>query len=110
MKARTISHPTDYAAAVAEIVAQMPTEQAAQVYDFARFLESQKSSLPAADASVDDWLADDEGQLELEDVLWEAAQAAHQDKFAALAEAARSEISDGTTQPLFNEQGEVTLE
>lgn len=105
----------EYADAVASIVADMPPERAAQVYDFARFLRSQPAQpSPIAPADLqaggeDDWLNDSEEQMQAEDALWEAMMTRHRDKFASLDEEARAEIKAGVTKPLFTEDGELEL-
>ena len=96
-----------YARAIARLVTQLPVERAAEVYDFARFLETTTGSLPAVDRAEGDWLIDDEEQMVAEDELWESAFARHRDVFHSLAEAARTEIAAGVTQPMFDEQGEI---
>ena len=93
--------PKDYAQAVAMLVAEMPIERAAQVYDFVRFLQNQPSYPLLDSAEDDDWLNDSEEQMAVEDALWDAARVGHQDKLAALAKAASKEIADGSTQPMF---------
>ena len=101
--------PTDYARAVAALVAELSLERAAQVYDFVRFLQSQPSgSLPTL-STEEDWLNDSEEQMQIEDALWAAVQARHHDKFTALAAAARGEIDANKTEPMFDENGEWLL-
>lgn len=99
----------DYANAVAALVAAMPPERAAQVYDFVRFLQYQPSYPSPITAEEDDWLDDSEEQLQAEDALWAATQVRHRDKFASLIAAARAEIDAGTTEPLFTKNGELKL-
>jgi hypothetical protein len=102
--------PKDYAQAVAMLVAAMPIERAAQVYDFVRFLQSQPS-YPLVDTDEDaDWLSDSEEQMIAEDALWDAQRTRHQGKFATLAKAARKEITNGSTQPMFTADGELTVQ
>lgn len=98
--------PKDYAQAVATLVAAMPIERAAQVYDFVRFLQNQPSYPLLDTAEDDDWLNDNEEQLAAEDALWDAARVRHQDKLSTLTKAARKEIEDGSTQSLFTADGE----
>lgn len=103
---KQITHqPADYAQAIAKLVAKMTVEQAAQVYDFVRFLRSQPAHTPPVIEDDDDWLNDSEEQMQAEDALWDATYSRHQDKFKALAEAARDEMAADTTQPMFDEQG-----
>ena len=108
MQKQVVTQAVDYAQAIAELVATMPIERAAQVYDFARFLQAPPVPPPLVDKGDDDWLSDSEEQMQAEDALWDAAYARHRDQFAALAEAARAEIVAGTTQPMFDENGEFT--
>jgi len=111
MQTRTATDSIDYIQAIAELVAKMPLERAAQVYDFARFLLTQPMPpTPLPDEDSDDWLNDGEEQMQAEDALWEATFTRHRDKFRALAEAARAEIAAGTTQPMFDERGDFDLE
>jgi len=99
----------DYAKAVAALVAAMSPERAAQVYDFVRFLQHQSNYPSPITVEEDDWLDDSEEQMQAEDMLWEAAQVRHRDKFASLRAAARAEIEAGTTEPLFTKNGELNL-
>ena len=84
--------PKDYAQAVATLVAEMPVERAAQVYDFVRFLQNQPSYL-LLDTAEDDWLNDSEEQMAAEDALWDTARVRHQDNPSAVTEAVRKEIA-----------------
>jgi len=99
----------DYAKAVSMLVAKMSLDRAAQVYDFVRFLQSQSIYPPPTPLEEEDWLNDNEAQMQAEDVLWETIQVRHRDKFATLAAAARVEIEAGTTQPLFRTDGELAV-
>ena len=101
--------PLDYAQEVAKLVAKMPTTQAAQVYDFVCFLQTRPVHTVFVDHDDDDWLNDTEEQMQAEDALWEAAYSRHHDHFDALAKAALAEIEAGTTQPMFDEQGEFII-
>jgi len=85
----------------------MPVDRAAQVYDFARFLQAQPAGPSPIAGDPDAWLNDSEEQMQAEDAAWDAAYARYREKFAALREAARSEIEAGTTQPLFDEHEDV---
>ncbi len=103
---KQITHqPIDYAQLIAKLVTKMPVEQAAQVYDFVRFLRSQPVFTPPVIEDDDDWLNDSEEQMQAEDALWDAAYSRHRDKFETLAETARAEIAADSTQPMFDEQG-----
>lgn len=106
MTEQTTHQSADYAQVIAKLVTKMPVEQAAQVYEFVRFLRSRPvHSQPVLAEDEDDWLDDDEAQMQAEDALWEDVYTRHRDKFEALAEAARAEIATKTTQPMFDEQG-----
>lgn len=116
MPKQQIAASSEYAKTVAELVATMPKERAAQVYDFVRFLLSQSDyTYPPQPTSAhkdtlldeEDWLNDSEEQMLAEDALWESSSAHHADKFDALAESARADIREGKAQPMFNEQGEI---
>lgn len=96
----------DYAQALAKLVATLPVERAAQVYDFARFLQAQPGYPSPVEQTEDDWLNDSEEQLAAEDAGWEALYTQQHDKFAKLTEAARAEIVAGVTEPMFDEHGE----
>ena len=110
MQTQAANRSIDYARAVSELVAKMPVERAVQVYDFAIFLQIRPPHTRLVDRGDDDWLNDTEEQMLAEDALWDAAYARHRDKFAALAEAARVEIAAGTTQPMFDEHGEIAVD
>ncbi|MCX6050815.1 MAG: hypothetical protein NT075_37475 [Chloroflexi bacterium] len=92
--------PADYAKPIAAVVAQMPLERAAQVYDSVRFLQSHPAYPPSITDEDDDWLNDSEEQMQAEDELWNAAQARHQDQFAALAAVARTQIDEDMHRPV----------
>ncbi|MBX7237323.1 MAG: hypothetical protein K1X65_23275 [Caldilineales bacterium] len=79
----------------------VPIERAAQVYDFARFLQTQAP--PVENVAVDlAWLDDSEEEMQAEDVKWEGFYRQHRERFMALREAALDEISAGTAQPMFD--------
>lgn len=109
MQAEQQPQSVDYANAIAALVANMSPERAVQVYDFVRFLQRQLTYPSPITAEEDNWLDDSEEQMQAEDVLWDAAQARHQDRFATLVAAARAEIDAGTTKPMFTADGELTL-
>jgi hypothetical protein len=94
----------DYARATAAIVRAMSLERAAQVYDFARFLQTQPSGPSPIPDDSDGWLNDSEEQMQAEDALWDAAYARHSEEFSTLRETARQEIQSGLTKPLFDER------
>ena len=97
----------DYARATAAIVRAMSLERAAQVYDFARFLQTQPAGPSPIPEDSDGWLNDSEEQMQAEDALWDAAYSRHSEEFSTLRETAREEIQSGVTKPLFDEQGNV---
>ena len=99
MLTQLATQPIDYAQEVAKLVANMPTTQAAQVYDFVCFLQTRPVHTSIINDDDDDWLNDSEEQMQAEDALWEATYKRHHNKFDALAEAALAEIEAGTTQP-----------
>lgn len=100
--------PAEYAHAIANLVVNMPPARAAEVYDFALFLSAQPLPTPLQDGE-EDWLNDNEEQMQAEDAAWEATYTRHREKFNVLADAARAEIAEGTAQPMFDEDGEMTL-
>ena len=110
MQQKITNRPIDYARAVAKLVAEMSVERAAQVYDFARFLQVWPEHTQLGEHDDDDWLNDTEEQMEAEDALWDAAYVRQGDKFATLREAARAEIEAGTTQPMFDEHGKLVVD
>ena len=95
----------DYASATAAIMKAMPIERAAQVYDFARFLQAQPEGGSPSAEDPDAWLNDSEEQMQGEDAAWDAVYARHREGLAALRDTARDEIEAGATQPLFDEHG-----
>lgn len=95
-----VTHPSrDYAQAIAAVVAALPPERAAQVYDFARFMQAQGAA-SSGQSDDDDWLHDTEAQMQAEDEQWEATYDRHRAEFAQLCEQALREIAAGETQPL----------
>ena len=109
MQTEQAPQPVDYAKAIALLVAKMPLERAAQVYDFVRFLQGQTAAPSPITSADEDWLNDTEEEMQAEDALWEAIQARHRDKFAALAASARAEIDADATEPMFRADGELAL-
>jgi len=107
MQTGVTTQPIDYTRAIVELVNKMPVERAAQVYDFACFLQSRSARIGPGGQDDDDWLNDTEEQMQAEDVLWDEAYARHHSEFAALTEAARAEIRADVTQPMFDEHGEL---
>lgn len=108
MHAHAATRSNEIAQAVAELVAGLPLDRAAQVYDFARFLQAQP--LSAAGVTNDlPWLDDSEAQMQAEDEIWEATYTRHRDRFRALKEAALDEINADATHPMFDESGEFAV-
>jgi hypothetical protein len=110
MHRQAATQSSKYVRAIAELVAKMSVERAAQVYDFACFLQTRPMHTELGDRDDDDWLNDTEEQMQAEDALWDAAYARNRDEFVALAEAARAEIEAGMTQPMFDEHGEFVTD
>ena len=109
MQTEQAPQPIDYAKAIALLVAKMPLERAAQVYDFVRFLQGQTTPASPPTPIDEDWLNDTEEAMQAEDELWAAIQTRERDKFSALAAAARAEIDAGATEPMFRADGELAL-
>ena len=109
MSTQTTERSRTYAEAVAEVVAVLPPARAAQVYDFARFLQEQSIASPMAPGSDDDWLNDSEEQLQAEDAQWAAFYEQRAAQFLQLRERARHETAFGETQPLFHKDGDLAL-
>jgi hypothetical protein len=109
MTTREISQSKEYAQAVAAIMITMPPERAAQVYDFARFLQGRKAAPSPLAEDADEWLNDSEEQMQAEDAAWEAAYARRQGKFLTLREAARAEIEAGSTEAMYDANGDLVL-
>lgn len=109
MATQEMERSQEYAQAVAAIMAAMPPERAAQVYDFARFLQGRRAAPSPLTEDTDEWLNDSEEQTEAEDAAWEAAYARQKDKFLTLREAARAEIEAGTTEAMYDANGDLAL-
>ncbi len=99
-----------YARAIAALVTDMAVEQAAEVYDFARFLQAKAETPEARATDLDDWLYDSEEELQAEDAQWETAYQLRRGEITALADAARAEILAGATESMFNEHDEFVIE
>jgi hypothetical protein len=84
--------PRDYVRAIAAIVRGMSLEHAAQVYDFARFLQTQPAGPSPIPEDPDAWLNNSEQQMQAGDALWDATYARHSEEFSILRETARGEI------------------
>lgn len=107
----TVSDPTDYEHAIATLVRQLPTERAAQLYRFARFLlqESIHEEHPDAFQDVEDDQVS-EAELQEEDAKWDASMKRHADQFAALKAQAKADVQAKNTAPMFNDSGEFCVE
>lgn len=103
------SESRDYARAIAELVATLPQERAAQAYDFARFLQSQSATPQPLPVEEDDWLNDSEAEMQAEDAQWQTAYDQRRPEFLRLRERAIREIASGDTRPLFDENGDAGL-
>jgi len=102
-----IQYPIDYEDAIATLIRELPTERAAQLYDFARFLREESRSVAESPLTEDDI---SEEELAVEDAVWEASLARHADRFAALKAQAKSDVKAQKAVPLFNERGEFSVE
>jgi hypothetical protein len=107
MEKEILSH-SDYVREIAKILAKLPLERAAEVYDFARFLLAPRPlDLPISDE--DDWLYDSPELIAQEDSAWKASFELNQEKTSALTSDARKEYELGQTTALFNDKGELNL-
>ncbi len=109
---QTLQHPIDYEDAITGLVRQLPTERAAQLYDFARFLldESEPMDQIASEEyeEAEDLISDEE--LAVEDALWEASMGRHAERFAALKAQAKADVKTLRSVPMFDETGEFSVE
>lgn len=84
------THSVDYVQKLTTPVKQLPENQAAQLYTFARFLLAEsRHNADDADEHVGD------SDLAAEDAQWEAALMQHADTFAELKAQARADIAAG---------------
>lgn len=86
---------TNLVKAIAEIAASIPLARRKQLYEFALFLESHP--LPAEETL--EAVAEDEGRWN------EQFSATDDDKLARLIASVETEIREGGTQPMFDEEG-----
>ncbi len=103
---QTIQTPIDYEGAIATLIRDLPTERAAQLYDFARFLQAESRSgveFPFAENGDADLSEDD---LVAEDVAWEKSLARHADRFAALKAQAKADVKAKKAVPMFGKHDE----
>ncbi len=107
---QTTQTPIDYEGAIATLIRDLPTERAAQLYDFARFLQAESRSgvdFPFAENGDDDFSED---ELVAEDVAWEKSLARHANRFAALKAQAKADVKAQKVVPMFDERGEFSVE
>lgn len=103
----TIQYPIDYEGAITTLIRELPMERAAQLYDFARFLLEESRSVAESPFTED---AISEEELAVEDAVWEASMARQADRFAALKAQAKADVKAQKAVPMFNEQGEFSVE
>lgn len=108
MPSQRLNQSSEYAQNVADIVATMSIEQAAQVYDFARFLLFQQEHRSSNEDNS--WLYDSEAQMQAEDAKWDVAPATVSTQLDALKSAARKEIKSDATKPMFDDKNELLLD
>lgn len=101
---------SEYAETVAKLVATMPIEQAAQVYDFARFLLAQQERSASESEEDSTWLHDSEEQMQAEDAKWNLSAATGGTGLDALQAAALKEIESDETEPMFDDNGEFIVD
>lgn len=99
----------DYVREIAKILAKLPVERAAEVYDFARFLLNPRPTIDLPETDEDDWLNDSPAQIANEDADWDKAFARNKDSLRAMASKALTEFEEGKTTPLFDEKGDLNL-
>ncbi|MBI5653369.1 MAG: hypothetical protein HZC40_23425 [Chloroflexi bacterium] len=100
---QTVKHPVDYVKAITALVKKLPSERAAQLYDFARFLLDQSRSK----MNQHDDLS--EAELTAEDAVWEKTLSRHAEKFAALKVQAKADVKRHKSAPMFNKRGEFIV-
>ncbi|MCL4831067.1 MAG: hypothetical protein KJZ86_01465 [Caldilineaceae bacterium] len=103
----TIQNPIDYEGAIATLIWELPTERAAQLYDFARFLVEESRSGVTSSLAEDDI---SEEELAFEDAVWEASMTRHADRYAALKAQAKADVKAQKVVPMFDERGEFSVE
>jgi len=105
---RKLESQADYMREIAKIIAKLPVERAAEVYDFARFLLSPRPiETPLLDE--DDWLNDSPEQIAKEDAVWNESFARNPEPLQRMASEAIAEYEAGQTSPLFDDKGELNL-
>ena len=102
MQDQTTMHSTVYEQAIVNVVRALSARRAAQVLDFARWLQTQAQ--PANDSAQDDLLDDD---IETEEQIWESSYFASREKFRLMARDAVAEFEAGATLEMIIEDGQV---
>ena len=107
------NQPVDYVKAIAALARKLPSERAAQLYDFARFLlvessdNAELASTPAASTSIEeDWDQITADELTEEDAVWAATLERHAKTFAELKAQAKTEVQEERTTPMFDPNGD----
>ncbi|HQV70742.1 MAG: hypothetical protein WAU96_03650 [Anaerolineae bacterium] len=106
---KTSATQSDYAREIAKIVAAMPLDRAAKVYDFARFILQRPGTQVAVPNADDGWLNDSPEQIAREEAVWQESYKHGSEKLKAMVEEAGNEYAAGTTVPLFAADGEINL-
>ena len=102
MEDQIITHSTVYEQAIVNVVRALSARRAAQVLDFARWLQTQAQS--DNDSAQDDLLDDD---IEMEEQIWENSYLASREKFRLMAREAIAEFEAGATLEMIIEDGQV---
>jgi len=102
MEDQTVIHSTVYEQAIVNVVRALSARRAAQVLDFARWLQTQAQ--PDTDSAPDDLLDDD---IEMEEQIWENSYLASREKFRLMAREAIAEFEAGATLEMIIEDGQV---
>ncbi len=84
-----------------KIIRTLPPRRAAQVLDFARWLQTQ----PALDEPVEKEIT--QAELEQEEAAWEEAYLAHRDDFREMARQALRDLEAGDTLEMLIENGKI---
>ncbi len=105
MEEQTIMHSIVYEQAIVNVVRTLPARRAAEVLDFARWLQTQVQ--PGSDAAQDA-LPDDD--IEQEERIWENSYLASRDEFRLMAREAVAEYEAGTTLEMIIEDGHVRIQ
>ncbi len=103
VKRETVLQPSVYEQTLIGIVQTLPVERAAQILDYARYIQSQTIK----DFSV---LDNDETEEEIlaDEARWNAQFAATQDGLEKMADKVRADIRAGRTMPMvFTQDGKI---